>query len=685
MNRPTLVLILALGAAMVLGTACRAGREQPPPPVRPNIVLITIDTLRADRIGRGFTPAIDALATAGVRFDNARSTVPLTLPSHVTIMTGLLPVAHGVRDNGVIFAPQPAAPTLARRLRDAGYRTGAFVGAYVLNRRFGLAEGFDTYDDRVRRNPDEGARLEAERTGGEVVDAAVAWLNESTSQFFLWVHLYDPHAPYEPPAGYAEKAGGDAYNGEVAYADTQVARLIEVLRARSVMASTVVVVTGDHGEGLGDHGEHTHGMLAYDSTLKVPLILSGAKVPKRVVSSPVSLTDIAPSLLRLAGLTPAGGGADLLAPESRERDVYAESQYPRAAGWHALSVLAGERWKLIQSSETELYDLASDPSEQKNIARAHAGVVQGMTTRLATLQAAAPSAPATVSADASERLRALGYVSGASALAASDPRAPNPARVIDAWAVFETALSQTTARRPAEALPALKTLAARFPDAPVFQTTYGRALKDAGRPAEAVAVYRQAVTRIRDASLFHDLAVAARAAGNRTEALKAEQAALALEGRNSAALNGLGLLHIEAGRAKDAAASFEQAAALDPSNASYWSNLGNALRELGNFVQADAAYRRALDADPAYGDAANGLGTILVQAGKPADAVQWFERAIQHAPDFYEARLNLGIALQESGQRDRAAVVYREILAKAPPRFRREREAAAQLQRQLAR
>ena len=204
MKRLTMSIVTV--AALAFLVSCRARRELHPH-TRPNIVLITIDTLRADRIGRGFTPAIDALASAGVRFDNARSAVPLTLPSHVTIMTGVLPVAHGIRENGVVFAPRPSAVPLARVLKDAGYQTSGFVGAYVLDRRFGLADGFDTYDDRIRRNPDEGARLEAERQGGEVIDAAVAWLNTQTdAPFFLWVHLYDPHAPYEPPRGVRDQS-----------------------------------------------------------------------------------------------------------------------------------------------------------------------------------------------------------------------------------------------------------------------------------------------------------------------------------------------------------------------------------------------------------------------------------------------------------------------------------------------
>jgi len=674
--------LLVLGVSLAVMASCRAGREPNPPSIRPNIVLITIDTLRADRIGRGFTPAIDALASAGVRFDNARSTVPLTLPSHVTIMTGLLPTEHGIRENGVVFAPQRPMPTLARLLRDAGYKTGAFVGAYVLDRRFGLAEGFDTYDDRIRRNADEGARLEAERRGNEVVDPAIAWASQTSSPFFLWVHLYDPHAPYEPPAEFAAKAGGNAYDGEVAYTDAQVGRLTGALRARGVLDSTVVVVAGDHGEGLGDHGEHTHGMLAYDSTLKVPLIFSGFSLTPRVVNAPVSLANIASTLLAAARLTPVSGAQNLLAPLPREQDVYGETLYPRTAGWHGLTALAGERWKLIQSSEVELYDLSNDPGELKNVSAAHPGIVQGMTTRLSAMQSTT-AAPSAVPAEASERLRALGYVSGSSRTRV-DPRAPNPARVIGAWATFETALSLVTSGKPEEALPSLKGLADKFPDASVFQSTYGRALKDAGRAGEAVRVYRRAVSRISDASLFHDLAVAARAAGQIGEALKAEQAALALEGRNPAAMNGLGLLHAESGRPAEAASAFEQAATLDASNASYWTNLGNARRELGDLSRAEAAYRRALDADPRYADAANGLGSVFVQTGRPAEAVAWFQRALEHEPQFYEARLNLGIALQESGQPAKAAEVYQEILATAPPRFARERRAASDLLRQLA-
>ena len=681
-----ILLILAIVIVLAAAAYFARGRSSSPvlhAPSRANVVLITVDTLRADRLRRGFTPAIDALADRGIRFANARTAVPLTLPSHVTIMTGELPFTHGVRENGVVLTPRPAIVPVARRFRDAGYHTAGFVGAYVLDRRFGLAEGFETYDDRIRYDANEGARLEAERKGGEVVDAALPWLKRVQAPFFLWVHLYDPHAPYEPPAESLAKAGGNPYDGEVAYADAQVARLLVALDSRGLTKTTVVALAGDHGEGLGDHGEQTHGMLAYDSTLRVPLILAGPDLAPRVSPSAISLADVSSLLVATSGIAAPGSKPRGLDSDASTAEIYAETRYPRAAGWHPLAVLADDRWKLLLSSEPELYDLASDPGERTNVAATHQAIVDAMQRRLSQLEAKGTAPASTIPVDAAERLRALGYVSSSPSRAGDKQSTINPATVIDAWNRFETALSLVNAGRAKDTLAELKVLADRFPDAAVFQTTYGRALKDGGRAGEAVAVYRRAAERIQDAGLFHDLAVAARAAGNAVEAIKAEQAALALEGHNPSALNGLGLLHAEAGRAKDAAAAFERATAFDPSNPSYWTNLGNARRELQDLAGAEAAYRRALDVDSTYADAANGLGVLLVQSGKAAEAVAWFERALTQSPEFYEARLNLGIALQESGQRDRAAAVYQEILAKAPPRFVRERTAAAGLLSQV--
>jgi choline-sulfatase len=645
----------------------------------PDILLVTIDTLRADRVGRGLMPTLDGLARRGLQFTNARSAVPLTLPSHTTIMTGVAPTVHGVRENGQRFDRR--VPTLPRRLREAGYRTAAFIGAYVLDGHFGLNDGFEVYDDRVHRDADAPARFEAERRGGEVVDAALSWLKDARSPFFIWVHLYDPHAPYEPPPEFLAKAGGNPYDGEVAYADAQLARLLDSVSGRGLPPSTLIVVAGDHGEGLGEHGEQTHGMLAYDSTLRVPLVLAGGGVSAHTITSPVSLTDLAPSLLARAGIgqpKASAKAANLFDEPPPDRDIYAETQYPRAVGWHPLATLAGERWKIVLSSAAELYDLKSDPGEAHDIAAAHQPIVQGMTSRLAELQRTTGSASAEVPADAAERLKALGYVSGSRL--PIDARAPNPASVIDDWTTFERAQTLATSGRGGEALPLLKHLASRFESAAVFQTAYARALLDSGDARAALGVLRATVAHVRaDSVLYHELALAARTAGEPAEALRAEQAALALDPSNPAALNGLGLLQADAGKPEEAATSFQHAAEGDPANASYWSNLGNARRAVGDLVGAESAYRRALAADLSYPDAANGLGVLLVQEKKPAEAIPWFERALRRAPDHVEARLNLGIAYQESGDRERARDMYREVLAKAPPRYARERKAARTL------
>jgi tetratricopeptide (TPR) repeat protein len=584
----------------------------------------------------------------------------------------------------MVFKPSPSARSLARTLKDQGYSTGAFVGAYVLNRRFGLADGFDTYDDQVRRRDDGTATLESERRGDAVADAAIAWLSSAREPFCAWVHLYDPHAPYNPPKEHREHAAGDAYNGEIAFADAQVARLVAAVRSKSP-DSTTIIVAGDHGEGLGEHGEQTHGMLAYDSTLRVPLVIAGAGVDRQTIAAPASLSDVTPSILgrlRMSALATAGAGADLFAAVSADRDVYAETMYPRAAGWRTLTALAGDQWKLVLSSDPELYDIRADPGELRNVASDQPRIVEGMTARIQQIAAAARTvAPSQdeVAPEAAERLRALGYVSG-STRSRADTSGPNPARVIAAWTTFEAALTLVNQGRSRQALPALRELAERFPDSSLFQGTYARALKDTGQAPAAVKIYKAAIARNpADSSLFHDLAIAARTAGDTAEAVRAERAALAVNAEDPAALNGLGLLHVESGRPADAANAFERAAAADPANASYWANLGNARREMGNSKAAEEAYRRALDVDGTHADAANGLGVLLVQQRRASEAIAWFARAIQRAPEFHEARLNLGIAYQESGNGAKAAELYREILKKTPPQFARERAAAAEL------
>ncbi len=696
-------IALAAAAAVLVAGCSRAASErtQPSATGRPDIVLVTIDTLRADRLDARLMPAVDAFARSAVRFTGARSAVPLTLPSHTTIMTGLLPPSHGVHENA--GAPLDARhPTIAAGLRARGYRTAAFVGAFVLDRRFGLARGFDTYDDEIQRDPEAADRLEAERPAADVVDRALAWMDraDGTSPFFVWIHLYDPHAPYAPPREYLERARAAradresprdaAYDGEVAYADANVGRVLDWLRARHLLDRTVVAIAGDHGEGLGDHGEAAHGMLLYDSTLRVPLVVSAPGRAPSERGDPVGLADIAPTLLRAGGaaVPSAMQGRDLFGPAS-DRDIYSETEYPRVAGWSPLHALTDGRWSLILAARgAEAYDLRGDPGQLRDVAASQASLVLAMAARVEALRAtSSPPATPALSDEAAERLRALGYVASSAAPVRID--APSPVASITDWNAFETALADLNARQPG-AVDHLQRLAAAYPDAPVFQSTCARALKDTNRFDRALAMYRASAKRWpTDATLLHDLAVAAGdasgAAGGtprgralRDEAIRAEQASIALAPDNASAHNGLGLALAQSGRDTDAARAFERATAIDPRNASYWTNLGNARRALADRAGATRAYEEALKVDGRTVDAANGLGVLLVEAGRPADAAAMFRRALDASPGFVDARLNLGIALQQSGDRAGSAAAFREVL-KAPARFTRERRAAAAL------
>ncbi len=668
--------------------------------LRANVLLVTIDTLRADRVGRGLTPAFDSLAARGLVMAAARTTAPLTLPAHVSLMTGLFPPEHGVRQNGT-YRFDGSHPTLARLLRDAGYQTAAFIGAHVLDRRFGLNDGFLLYDDLIQRAPDAVQRLEAERPGNVVVDRAIAWLRSldaggrAAAPFFAWVHLYDPHAPYTPPREFLQKAHGQAYDGEVAFADAQLARLLALLQATGRTGHTIVVVAGDHGESLGEHGEQTHGMLLFDATLRVPLVFAGPGIDHAVRGEPTSLVDVAPTVLQLLGhAVPDGMKGSVLTNGTapRRADVYSETEYPRIAGWSAVSSVVDERWKLMQSSVTRLFDLEADPGEQADVSAGHQNIIRTLGGRVAAIRNTANASTAQrarLPAGAIERLRSLGYVaSRADASSDSsnegDRAAPDPASVIGTWTAFEAAESAAVAHDYAQALPVLKQLAADNPAAAVFEASYVQALQESGDARGAVETARRAVARHpRDATLFHALAVAARDAHLADEALRAEAAALAIDPADPAVQNGMGLLYVDGARFPDAAAAFQRAVELDATNAQYWTNLGNALRETSAPAGAETAYRRALDIDATAADAANGLGVLLVQGGRPADAIPWFERALAHTSGFYEAQLNLGIACQQAGNTGCAAQAYREVL-KAPARFAREREGARKLLDSLA-
>ncbi len=681
----------SLATVIVLaGVAACSGAPGPPTPqARVNILLITLDTVRADRLGQGFTPTLDGLAAQGLRFVAARSVAPLTLPAHASILTGQLPPVHGVRLNGA--ARLNGVTTLAAHLKGAGYQTRAVVGAFVLDRRFGLDTGFDDYDDRIARDPAATDTLQAERPANAVVEGAIAQLSATadTSPWLMWVHLYDAHAPYLPPAAARARAGGDGYNGEIAFVDSEVARLLAAVGARPDAARTAVMVVGDHGESLTEHGEPTHGMLVFEPSLRVPLMVRAPGVASAERHDPASLIDVLPTALSLAGVPlPALPGRSLLGQPSVDIESYAESEYPRLAGWAPTRALIRDRWKLVMADRPVLFDLAADPGEQHDVSPAQPSLARAMSARLdairdTAVERATAATPAAVPAETASRLRSLGYLAPSAAPPVRGATGEvNPATAIGAWAKFEAALAEVNAGRATPALPALKAVAAQYPDSAIFEAAYARALASTGRSSEALTRFRRAVTRWpADWSLYHELAVVARDAGLAGEAMRAEEAALVLAPQEPSVLNGKGLLLADAGRHGDAARAFEAATTGDPTNAVYHANLGNARRAGGDLEGAAAAYRRALDRAPDLADAANGLGVVLVQQNRPADAVRWLELAARDAT-FIEAQLNLGIALQQAGDGARARIQYQKIVSASGPHVR-ERQAARALLAQL--
>jgi len=365
----------------VLLPACR--RAAPPSADRPNVLLVTIDTLRADRVGcyghaPALTPTLDGLASRGVRFATAVAHVPLTGPSHASVLTGVTPLGHGFRDNGgyVLLAE---VRTAAEDFGKAGYRTAAFVSGFPLNRRFGFDRGFEAYDDHFPKGNDPRRAAHVERFADATTDAVLRWLETPDATpgrrpFFLWVHYYDPHAPYEPPGELAARFRGEPYDGEVAFVDQQLGRLLRRLEEKAELARTLILATSDHGEGLGEHGEVSHGLFIYDSTLKVPFVVAGPGVsPGRIDPTVARGIDVLPTLLDLAGMKarPEIEGRSLRpAIEGREMSdapAYAETLYPlRELGWAPLFAWRTSRHKMIEAPTPELYDLESDPGETQN-------------------------------------------------------------------------------------------------------------------------------------------------------------------------------------------------------------------------------------------------------------------------------------------------------------------------------
>ncbi len=493
-------ILLALSSA-----ACRDGsgafRASPGAPV----VLVSIDTLRADRMPAwgyraGSTPAIDRLAQDAVLFENAYAQVPLTLPSHASLLTGLLPADNGVRSNIGYKLDVTKQETLPQVLRGSGYSSLGAVSAYVLRRETGLAAGFDSYDDAI--DVYETATLGAlQRPGSEAVDGALVWIDRQAGHpFFAFVHLFEPHTPYEPPEPFRSRFA-DPYDGEIATADAQVGRLLDGLRQRGLYDRALVILLGDHGEGLGDHGEKEHGILLYRESLHVPLLVKLPQNQRRGerVANPAALVDIFPTVLSALGLPSRQGlaGVSLLdlgkRPELADRRIFSETMYPRIhLGWSELRSLVDSRYQFLAGPDPELFDHRADPSERKNLRDSERREFSRRRTELEAMPLRLET-PAPADPEEAARLAALGYL-GSMAPDRAGPR-PDPKAHIAVLARVQQAFALSQAGKYEECVALCREILRDYPDLVDARNQLAGTLERLGRLEEAIEAYEDAIRR----------------------------------------------------------------------------------------------------------------------------------------------------------------------------------------------
>ncbi len=669
---------LAVGAALFLLTrAPRTDAEararlskRHPAPAELNVVLVTLDTLRADRLGcYGFagieTPRLDALAGEGVLFEQATTTVPLTCPAHSSIFTGLLPPHHGVRDNGGFFLAD-STTTLAERLKTAGYATGAFVGAWVLESKWGLAQGFDTYSDKFDLSKAKIVSLgTVQKKGDEVMDDAVAWLETVRSgKFFAWVHLYDPHTPYEAPEPYLSRYRGEPYLGEIAYTDHVVGRLLDWLRDRGLMERTLIVVTADHGESLGEHGEAAHAFFIYDATTHVPLIVRTPWGDRGRVPAQVSSVDILPTVLDLVGLTPQqdiDGQSLIRAVLDPRADVahaaYSETYYPRYHfGWQHLRGVRDGRRLFVDAPEPELYDLRADPRELANVYKAYSADGERLRRVLDAMAGNAGQATPerrTLDPETLQRLAALGYVGSASDV---DPTAvlPDPKSKIRLFGLMGDAKSAAQAERLDEAIAKMQQVIAEDPGIVDAHMTLGTWLVKAKRQDEAIAELKQALTLKPDNAIaMANLANVYRSRGETATAIEGYKSVLALDPKSPQTWYQLATLYLDLGRIDEAETTFREALAANPKMGAAYNSLGAIAFSRGGAEQAERLVRRALELEPKLRSGRYNLGRIREARGDAVDAKTLYLRELEDYPDQGKARFNLAQLMRQKG--DRAA------------------------------
>ena len=650
-TRPVLIvlaLVLAVAAILVFGPG-RAwfGRSATPPR---NVLLITLDTTRPDHLGcygdaQARTPNLDGLAREGVRFARVYAPAPLTLPSHTSIMTGLYPARHDVRNNGHELSAK--WPTLAAILKARGFATAAFVSSFSVDSRFGLGRGFDVYDDTFDvQAPLKGAN--AERRAEATFARFSRWLDGGASgRFFAWVHYYDPHLPYDPPSPYREQFAARPYDGEIAYMDRFVGAVLEALKAKGLLEQTLVVVAGDHGEGFGDKVETGHGIFLYDETLRVPLIFRDpALFPRpRAVESEVRLIDVAPTILETLGLEAEASAMDgqslvpwIKGKTKADLTSLLESFYPRENfGWSELVGLVAGPWKYIQAPRPELYDLASDPGEKQDVAASSPDKAGELRTKLEQellrLSPAPGAAPGqAVSPDSRDRLRSLGYVSFAPAKAGAGAAA-DPKDKIGLLRLIQDAQAAQAQGRFAEAEQGFRRVIEAIPDSPESYVDTALAQAQQGRFDAALATLREGLVRLPDSETL---------------------------------LVRLGHTYLVSGKPREALETMEQVLARNPQSVDALTVAAGILDATGRKAEARPYYEKALAVEPESRHLRMSYAANLASTGSLKEAVAVYEKLIVDFPEeqgFYQFA---GIAHSYLGEYDRAIELLRQAVAIRP-------------------
>jgi arylsulfatase A-like enzyme/Flp pilus assembly protein TadD len=668
---------IAALAGVLLAAAPPPARKAsvPPPAASRDVVLITIDTLRADALGfagnqRARTPVLDRLASQGRVFTNAHAHNVVTLPSHTNILTGLYPFQHGVRDN-TGFKLAAKIPTLATVLHGAGFATGAFVGAFPLDSQFGLDHGFDVYDDRYPKGANETEFVLPERRGDEVVRLALAWWKAHAGKKprFLWVHLYDPHAAYEPPEPFASRFKDNPYLGEVSAADSFLAPLLgPFLDGKEKPA--LVVVTADHGEALGDHGEETHGLFAYEATLKVPLVVWGRGVAPGRDARSARHVDVFPTVLQAAGVASAPGprrpGRSLLgAPDAG--DSYFESLSATLnRGWAPLRGLLRGGTKFIALPLPEVYDLPKDPHEKDNRFEAERQAARNVFSALPR-ESEWPPRRETMSADDAARLASLGYISGAAALRESYGPEDDPKRLIGLDKKVHDVIDFYMRGKLDDSVRLAREIVRDRPTMSLGYSLLAQALLQVGKTPEALDVMLKAKAQgaVSDA-LLRQLGLTLSEVGRAKEAVDVLRP-LAEKLGDPQSLNAYALALSEAGRQKEAFAVLQKVMENDPDNPKTFEQLGLVELRLNHWPQARDRSRQALALNPKLPLAWNDLGVALFQLGNKGEALDAWQKAVDLKPDLWDALWNLGTEAAGLGRADQARRALQRFVAGAPP------------------